>query len=62
MDKKIFLDSGIMISLGKIHKFCGSDLSKLYDITEVQKILQKDSINIGSWAILLLRVFDFQAR
>ena len=46
MDKKIFLDSGIMISLGKIHKFCGSDLSKLYDITEVQKILQKDSINI----------------
>lgn len=46
MDKKIFLDSGVMISLGKIHKFCNGDVNKLSQRKEVLKTLQEDSINI----------------
>ena len=46
MEKKVFLDSGVMISLGKIHKFCGSDTKKLSNMSEIHKILQNDSINI----------------
>ena len=46
MDKKIFLDSGVLISLGIIHKFCAGDVSKLSKKSEILYELQKDSINI----------------
>ena len=37
---------GFLISLGKIHKFCNGDVSKLSQRKEVLKTLQEDSINI----------------